>query len=145
MKRFYKQNTKLFLIDLPLNFVFTTEVTTPSMEPVLPVGSQVKVKKDIIQQTHEGDVIMFINDNYSHPVVHRIIKKIKMGSEILLATKGDNAQSMDSYFVEQKNFIGVVIQKLNDRGIYEDLNKPVIFLLPNWIRYIFNFFSTIQV
>ena len=71
---------------------------------------------------------MFTNKNYGYPVVHRILRKIKQNSKILLVTKGDNAQHKDSYFVEQKNFIGKVIQKLNDRGVYESLNTPWIFL-----------------
>ena len=103
--------TKELLKRLPLGFTFTAEVTTASMEPLLQIGCLVRVKRIRIEQVNKGDVIMFINTNYRYPAVHRVIKKVKRNSRILLFTKGDNTAQADTHPVEQTNFIGVVLSR----------------------------------
>lgn len=110
-----------FLKQLPLGFIFATEVASESMEPLLQVGCLVRVRRAGIEQVNTGDIIMFINTDYHYPAVHRVIKRVKRNSRILLFTKGDNAPRADIHPVKQTSFIGVVVQKLNDQGGYEDL------------------------
>ena len=81
------------------------------MEPLLQIGCLVRVKRIRIEQVNKGDVIMFINTNYRYPAVHRVIKKVKRNSRILLFTKGDNTAQADTHPVEQTNFIGVVLSR----------------------------------
>lgn len=91
------------------NVVFKCQVITPSMEPTIKVNSFIRVIKTSIKDVKVNDVILFFNNQYSYPIVHRAILILKEKNKLKIITKGDNNYFNDRYVVDEKNFIGKVL------------------------------------
>ncbi len=101
-----------FLLEAPINTIFKMQVVSDSMSPFLRIGDWVVVRKNHIFEVQEGDVIAFVSPNLDldSPIVHRVVAKT--GTErIVLRTKGDNVDLIDSQKITTANYIGVVIKK----------------------------------
>ena len=103
--------TTKVLKSLPLGFVFTAEVTTASMQPQLPVGSLITVKRVDIKEVKRGDIVMFGVPSQRFPLVHRVIDKIEQNGITYLKTKGDASTAVDPSLVSPGDFLGRVIGK----------------------------------
>lgn len=78
-------------------------VLTNSMEPKIPAGSILFVKKDYFYQT--GQAIAFTNQK-KIPVVHRIINKVQTPEAILYQVKGDRNDTADDELVSKSQIQG---------------------------------------
>ena len=87
-------------------------VISGSMEPELPVGSMIVVKRVEPEEVKVGDIITFFSTD---PTLrggvntHRVVDIDDSGMDILFMTKGDANQFMDEYGAVGSNLIGVVI------------------------------------
>lgn len=88
---------------------FYTVAITRSMEPTIKVDESVFIRKIQFDKLNNGDIIVFIKSNYYFPIVHRIVKKIVHNNVIKFRTKGDNARTTDKWHVEEKEYIGKVL------------------------------------
>jgi len=92
-------------------------VTTPSMEPTLPVGSVIIVRQDRLNQLNEQDIITFhatilINTVPTDVVVtHRVIE-IDDSDGLQITTKGDNNDLADTWTITDEELIGRVVLTL---------------------------------
>jgi len=79
-------------------------VYTGSMEPTIPVGSVVGIKKVNLESLSVGDVICF---KLSQPtsITHRIINITDDG----FVTKGDANENPDQWIVKKENVIGKIM------------------------------------
>ncbi|MDK2802065.1 MAG: signal peptidase I [Oscillospiraceae bacterium] len=80
-------------------------VITGSMEPDMPVGSAIFVKKNIATNLLEdGDIILF---NYkNNNIIHRIVDIYTKDDSLYFKTKGDNNEFIDDFDTNQKDIIG---------------------------------------
>ncbi len=88
-------------------------VVTGSMEPVIPTGSLVFVKKTDILSLAVGDIIMFRSDDPSvpqnAPVSHAIVRiETDQSGRTMYITKGTANPIEDTYPVFAENIIGIV-------------------------------------
>ncbi len=105
-----------FFINLEEGSEFYTVVIGRSMEPTIKVDESVLIRKVQFDKLNNGDIIAFTKPNYYFPIVHRIVKKIVHNNKIKFCTKGDNARTTDKWQVEEKEYIGKV---LDDSERYE--------------------------
>ncbi len=77
-------------------------VLTGSMEPVIPVGSIVFVRKQPTYQ--KEDIVAFESGNMT--ITHRITEMVKISQESTYKTKGDANNTTDSETISQNNIIG---------------------------------------
>lgn len=97
----------LFLSMIPVvcgyrNYV----VVSGSMEPEIPVGSCIYVKKAALHDIFPGDIITFCLPDSSAVVTHRVIKCDVQAS--YFQTKGDANDSADGNMVHYGQIIGTV-------------------------------------
>ena len=71
------------------------------MLPALQPNDLIVIEKKEINELCVGDVIIFFS-NQKYFIIHRLIKKMKIGNEILLITKGDNNTYVDKLIFVQK-------------------------------------------
>lgn len=85
-------------------------VVSPSMLPLIPVGSKIYSDENIsFDELQVGDIIVYRSKNYdslSQNIVHRVVK-IMPG---YILCKGDNNTSIDKEIVTKHNFKGKVVQ-----------------------------------
>lgn len=83
-----------------------------SMEPSIPVGAAVIVRKSPVNEYREGDVITFRSQEqaiYGMPNTHRIVQIIEDGGRTLYITKGDANNHVDMDPVTAEQIYGKVI------------------------------------
>lgn len=127
-------------------------VLTGSMEPELPVGSMVIVKRVGAEEVKVGDIITFFSTDptlQGGVNTHRVIDIDNSGMDILFTTKGDANQFKDEYGTVGSNLIGVVIYCSKFLGTAVRLaSNPVIFfpllVIPLGIILISNLVSTVK-
>lgn len=83
-----------------------------SMEPTIPVGAAVIVRKTASGVYEEGDVITFRSEEqsiYGMPNTHRIVQIIDDGGSLRYVTKGDANMHADTGWVSSDQIYGKVI------------------------------------
>lgn len=85
---------------------YKMKIVGTSMLPALQPNDLIVIEKKEINELCVGDVIIFFS-NQKYFIIHRLIKKMKIGNEILLITKGDNNTYVDKYKINKKNYIGI--------------------------------------
>ncbi|MBQ4428051.1 MAG: signal peptidase I [Oscillospiraceae bacterium] len=127
-------------------------VISGSMEPELPVGSMIVVKRVEPEEVKVGDIITFFSTD---PTLrggvntHRVVDIDNSGIDILFMTKGDANQFMDEYGAVGSNLIGVVIYDSKLIGTAVRLaSNPLIFfplfVIPLGLILISNVVSTVK-
>lgn len=127
-------------------------VISGSMEPELPVGSMIVVKRVEPEEVKVGDIITFFSTD---PTLrggvntHRVVDIDDSGMDILFMTKGDANQFMDEYGAVGSNLIGVVIYDSKLIGTAVRLaSNPLIFfpllVIPLGLILISNVVSTVK-
>ena len=99
----------------------TYNVISGSMEPEIPVGSLILVKRTDPHDVQEGEIIAF----YSNAVVvsHRVVKNNTFSNKFV--TKGDANDDVDLTDPEYKDFIGTVVYHIPMFGAFgEYLSTP---------------------
>lgn len=105
----------LLLIPLSLPILFgyeTFDVITGSMEPEIPVGSMIFVKKIDPKTIEEDDIIAFYQN--SGVICHRVVKNNKFEEKI--TTKGDANNDKDLHPVMYNDVIGIVTHHIPFMG-----------------------------
>ena len=111
-------------------------VVTPSMEPTLPVNTLLLAQEVPISDIQVNDIIVFrskASNMLGAVITHRVIGiHPDAAGNIHLETKGDNNNSPDGSFVEEKNLIGRVMNHTSENNIFSDimgaLTSPIGFL-----------------
>ena len=93
-------------------------VISGSMEPKLPVGSCVYVKKRKFREIAKGDVIMFLTEEKRLRVTHRVMEIDRENQRFV--TKGDANKDADSSTVKWENVCGVVVFSLPYLGYVQN-------------------------
>lgn len=110
-------------------------VTTPSMQPLYPVGSVVITKKTDVKDLAVGDVISFYSNDpaiYGKPNTHRIMEiKTNAANKTYFVTKGDNNPVADHYTVDEDKVIGKAHGAVSSLGkvLGKIKNRYVLFFL----------------
>lgn len=110
-------------------------VTTPSMDPLYPVGSVVITKKGDTKDLAVGDVISFYSEDsaiYGKPNTHRILEiRTNASNKTYFITKGDNNPIADYYTVDEDKVIGKVQSSIGSVGklLAKVKNRYVLFFL----------------
>lgn len=107
-------------------------VVSGSMEPSIPRGSLVLMKRMLDSQYRLGDVIVYVRDDKkSAPVMHRIIDLQKNQFGIgFISTKGDSNPNGDPWQVNYNQIEGKVIRDVPYAGyLISYLNTKFGFLL----------------
>lgn len=110
------------------------QVSSPSMEPELKIGTVVMVKKANISDINEGDIVSFYTrdpDIYNSVVTHRVVAAEKNRDRTVLYTKGDANPSRDAYSVKSNQLIGRVT------GISNVIGSFVMLLSYKWVFALF--------
>ena len=111
-------------------------VVTGSMEPTIPVGALLMSQEVDISTVHLGDIICFRTQEaaiWGKIVTHRVVHVMEMADgSVLFKTRGDANLVVDTYTVDQSNFVGKVIWHTGDESILADIisffNNKVGFL-----------------
>ena len=94
---------------------YIVAIASGSMEPGIKKGDVVVVdQKYSFDTLNEDQVIAFRKENVI--VVHRIVKKVKLGDSYLYYTKGDANDNMDDFVIEEDMIIGKVNYKISYIG-----------------------------
>ena len=93
---------------LPVTGLKAMSVLTGSMDPAIPQGSLIVIKREPISQLKSGDVVTYINpSNPKQTITHRVVE-IKSNGLPTLITKGDANQVADKEIMGG-NVVGKVI------------------------------------
>ena len=84
------------------------KVTGQSMRPVIRTNDVVTIRKVPLHEVRRGDLLMVINEAGTL-VLHRLIRKERLGSDMLYRTKGDRLLMSDSA-VTADRILGKVIR-----------------------------------
>lgn len=106
-------------------------ISTGSMEPTIPTGSLIVVKKEK-QPYSIGDVITFYSKEraiYGYPNTHRVIAVQVEGGEPIYMTKGDANLSADEQLVNSTDIIGRMVLQL---GTMKGLGSVIAFAGTRW-------------
>ncbi|HUK49710.1 MAG TPA: signal peptidase I [Terriglobales bacterium] len=119
-----------------MKIVFHTEsplmvVSSGSMIPVLNVGDIILVRGAAPTSITVGTIIIFHSpDDYSTPIVHRVIAIDHDGGLLLFETKGDNNAVPDNWRVPAANLMGIYVAKLPYVGLLSlELRGPLGIIL----------------
>jgi len=109
-------------------------IISPSMEPEIPTGSYILVKKIKPEGVKVGDVILFYSSDeniYMKPNTHRVVEiYLDDNDNYSFVTKGDNNPVNDSELAQGDNLIGVYVKKIPFLTKISDvLNNRVAFFL----------------
>lgn len=103
----YKNNTPSINYN-STNSIRRFTIVSPSMEPVVSVGSVIWVDtKYSFDKLSEGDIIVYKSDistKGTKNVVHRVFKK----TDSYILCKGDKNDFVDKILITKKNYIGKV-------------------------------------
>jgi signal peptidase len=83
---------------------FSSVVMGGSMEPTIPVGSIVVVKKVNAEDVKVGDVIAF--ETGESRTMHRVVEKVVEGGSFYFRTKGDANEDPDPWIVKPQDVLG---------------------------------------
>lgn len=99
-------------------------IQTGSMEPVLPVGSLVLVKKAELSDLKEGDIVTFYTDvnldGEKEVVTHYVAAMYEENGKTVLRTKREANVFFDSWKVYEEDIIGSYIVHFNGIGRIAD-------------------------
>lgn len=85
-------------------------VTSSSMYPTLSIGDIVVVEGVKIEEIRVGDIIVFKPHSQGYPIIHRVVKIIKVNGKIIIKTKGDNNLTIDPWNVTEEMILGRVLE-----------------------------------
>ena len=103
-------------------------ISSPSMEPTLPVDTFIISQKVDISEIGEEDIICFVSkESYlkGKVVTHRVVESKEIDSKICLITKGDNNNSVDAAYVTRDNLVGKMVFKTEPDGFISTAYKFV--------------------
>lgn len=111
-------------------------VVTGSMEPTIPVGALLVTQEVDINSVNLGDIICFRTQEaaiWGKIVTHRVVHVMEMADgSVMFKTRGDANLVVDTYMVDQSNFVGKIIWHTGDdsilAGIISFFNNKVGFL-----------------
>ena len=94
---------------------YAIAIASGSMQPVFDRGSvvvveQINDKYDNYNKLKEGEIIAYKTEKAI--IVHRLIRIVDAGDEILYYTKGDANNEEDDYLIKNENIIGIVKFKI---------------------------------
>ena len=96
-------------------------VVTGSMEPTIPVGALLVTREVDISSVYLGDIICFRTQEaaiWGKIVTHRVVHVLEMADgSVMFRTRGDANLVVDTYLVDQSNFVGKVIWHTGDDSI----------------------------
>ncbi len=87
-------------------------IVSPSMEPTIPVGSQIVVKETDPETLAVGDIITFVSRDPTiagRPNTHRIESIVTEAGKLAFVTQGDNNPTPDSQLVYPHEIYGEVV------------------------------------
>jgi len=102
-------------------------ITSTSMEPVLKPNDLIVVEKASVAQIEPGDIIVFDSHMDMGIVAHRAIEVYEHDGDLVIDTKGDNAENEDPWRVTDDDLIGKVKDVIPTVGIL--LVGPIRFTL----------------
>ena len=82
------------------------ETSGTSMWPFLKAGEKLVIKKTPVENLRPGDIILYRADNQL--VCHRLVRKIKRGTNFLLYARGDGSTSLPE-LVTKDRLIGQAV------------------------------------
>ena len=96
---------------------YALTIGSGSMEPNIKVGDVVIVKQKgyEVNDIQIGTVIVYRHNNVQ--IVHRVVDIVKSDNDYIFYTKGDNNDIKDSWYVEEKDIIGIATYKLPYIGL----------------------------
>lgn len=96
-------------------------VVTGSMEPTIPVGALLIAQDVDIQSVNLGDIICFRTQEaaiWGEIVTHRVVHVMEMADgAVAFRTRGDANLVVDTYLVNQSNYVGKVIWHTGDGSV----------------------------
>lgn len=127
--RYNKRKLTLYSVITLMLFVIVTltsgyfryyalTIGSSSMSPSIDKGDIViveKLNKDELPDIKKGDILVYNQEN--RIIVHRVNKILKTNDEIVIRTKGDNNDSVDSWQVKEDQIIGIVKFKIKYFGM----------------------------
>ena len=97
------------------------------MEPALKPNDLIVVEKATVAQIEQGDIIAFDSHMEMGIVAHRAIEVYEHDGDLVIDTRGDNAENEDPWYVTDDDLIGKVKDVIPAVGIL--LVGPVRFTL----------------
>ena len=85
---------------------YKMKIVGTSMLPTFHPDDSIVIKKKEIEDLEIGDIILFFSEQ-KYFIIHRLIKKKRIGNELFLITKGDNNHFVDKYKINKNNYIGI--------------------------------------
>jgi len=127
---------------------FFSVIMSGSMEPTIPVGSVVIVKKVNPEDVKVGDIIAFKTGESR--TVHRVVEKIVEDGSFYFKTKGDANEKPDPWIVKPEDICGALMLTIpyygyliwfarTPIGIVTFILVPAIILIVNEIRNILKY------
>lgn len=111
----------------------TVRIVTPSMEPTIPTGSYVLVKKAAAENVQTGDVILFYSRDPSimgKMNTHRVTDVRQEDGRYVFSTKGDNNTLADFYPVYEEDLSGVYVKNMTTLTTLAGAFKnPILFFV----------------
>jgi len=92
-------------------------ITSTSMEPVLKPNDLIVVEKASVAQIEQGDIIAFDSHMEMGIIAHRAIEVYEHDGDLVINTKGDNAENEDPWRVTDDALIGKVKDVIPTVGI----------------------------
>ena len=93
-------------------------VSTGSMEPSIPTGMYILVKKVDPETIQTGDIITFYSEDpsiYNYPNTHRVVSRwMEVSGEMMFETRGDANYINDKLLVPESRIIGQVLLNLTE-------------------------------
>jgi signal peptidase len=122
---------------------FSSVVMSGSMEPTIPVGSIVVVRKISPEDVKVGDVIAFSTGESK--TLHRVIDKVAEGGSFYFRTKGDANEDPDPWIVKPEDVSGALLLTIpyygyliyfarTPLGLVLFILVPAIILIANEVR-----------
>jgi len=102
-------------------------ITSTSMEPALKPNDLIVVEKATVAQIEQGDIIAFDSHMEIGIVAHRAIEVYEYDGDLVIDTRGDNAENEDPWYITDDDLIGKVKDVIPVVGIL--LVGPVRFTL----------------
>jgi len=122
---------------------FSSVVMSGSMEPTIPVGSVVVVRKVSPEDVKVGDVIAFRTGESR--TIHRVVEKVVTNGSFYFRTKGDANEDPDPWIVKPEDVSGALMLTIpyygyliwfahTPFGIVLFILVPAIILIANEVR-----------